>query len=92
VRCIAVRLVGAAVAAQVRHHHREALGKRWRYGFPHDAGLRIAVQQQQRRPRAADQRIDLDPVAGQAAAREAVDQAIGQRPRVHRARGRHCGA
>ena len=39
------------------------------------------MQQQQRRPGAANQRIDLDAVAGQAATLEAVDQAIGVRAR-----------
>ena len=47
------------------------------------------MQQQQRRSRAADQRVDLDAVAGEAHALEAVDQTIGVRARPHRV---SCGA
>ena len=49
----AARLERAAVAAQVGADHREALGQRRRHRVPHRVRLRVAVQQQQRRARAA---------------------------------------
>ena len=42
---------GAAVAAQVGRDHGEPLGQAGRDPVPHGRGLRVAVQQQQRRPR-----------------------------------------
>ena len=52
------RLAAVAVAAQVGADDGEALGQRRRHAVPHGVGLRIAVQEQERRPRAADPRPD----------------------------------
>ena len=46
-------LEGAAIAAQVGAIDGEAVGQRRRDAMPHRMGLRVAVQQQQRRPLAA---------------------------------------
>ena len=44
------RRIRPAVAGQVRDDQAEALRQRRRHAMPHHVGLRIAVQQQQRRP------------------------------------------
>ena len=46
-------LEGACIAAQVRADHGEAAGQSRRHLVPHDVALRVAVQQKERRPRAA---------------------------------------
>jgi hypothetical protein len=49
---------GIAVAAQVGAYDGAALGQGRGHPVPHHMALRIAVQQQQRRPRAADPGAD----------------------------------
>ena len=51
-----------ATATQVHRHHRESLGQRAGHGVPHGVRLRVAMQQQQRRPRAADARTQAHAV------------------------------
>src|SRR3546814_14353464 len=53
------RLGAVAVTAQIRGYHRVALGQRGRHPMPAHVGQRVAVQQQQRRPIAADRGVDL---------------------------------
>ena len=53
------RVAAVAVSAQVARHHGEPLGEPGRHLAPHDAGLRVAVKQQQRRAGAADDKVDL---------------------------------
>jgi hypothetical protein len=60
VRIVAGRLVASAVAAQIRDDDGEVLCKPRRDVLPHHSRLRIAMEQQERRPVAADERIDLD--------------------------------
>jgi hypothetical protein len=52
-------MAAVAVAAQVAGDHGEALGQPGRHLVPHEMGLRIAVQQQERRPRASAHQVDL---------------------------------
>ena len=59
-------LGGVAVAAQVGADDGEALGEPRRDPVPHRVRLRIAVQQQERRPAAADPQLDLGTRAGDA--------------------------
>ena len=47
------RLRAVAVAAQIGRHHREVARQARRHLVPHHVGLRMAVQQQERRPAAA---------------------------------------
>ena len=54
---VALRLAAVAVAAQVGAHNRKVLGQPVRDLVPHGVGLRVAVQQQQRRPVAAPDEI-----------------------------------
>ena len=58
-----------AVAGQVGDHEREMRSERRRHAVPHDIALRMAVQEQERRPAAADAGENLsdrrvDPVRG----------------------------
>jgi hypothetical protein len=53
------RLRAVAVAAQIGDDEGELLGQARRHLAPHDLGFGIAVQQQQRRPTAADHQVDL---------------------------------
>ena len=48
-----VRLVGAAVTAHIRTHDSKTISQRRRHRVPHGVGLRVAVQKQERRARAA---------------------------------------
>jgi hypothetical protein len=48
-----------AVAGQVGDHQREMRGQLRRHAMPHHVALRMAVQQEQRRPAAADAREDF---------------------------------
>ena len=71
VEVVGCRLAAVAVAAQVRHHHRVVRGKRRRHLVPHHVGLRVAVEQEERRALAAFHQIDgggrgLDPGLGEA--------------------------
>ena len=62
VGCVVGRGFGferTAVAAQIRTDHREALRQGGRHRMPHGVRLRIAVQQQQWRPRTAATEADL---------------------------------
>src|SRR5579862_514539 len=61
---------GPAVAGQVGDHESEMHGKLRRYAVPHHVALRMAVQQKQRRPAAADAGENfsdrgVDPVRGE---------------------------
>ena len=65
------RLAAVAVAAQVGRYHRVVRGKRRRHLVPHHVGLRVAVEQEERRAPAAFHQIDgggrgLDPGLGEA--------------------------
>src|SRR5271169_2099298 len=65
------RLRAVAIAAQVGHDHRELVGETRRQPAPHQMGLRVAVQQQERRPAAAGHQVDVgarghDPTAVEA--------------------------
>ena len=64
-----------AVAAQVHRDDAEALGERRRDPVPHRRGLRMAVQQQQRRAGAAAARMQLDAGMAEAVRREAFEHA-----------------
>ena len=64
------RLIAVAVAPQVGCHDGVSLGQQRRHFVPFDVGLRIAVQQQYRRPAAAVYQIDghtvyLEPCPGE---------------------------
>ena len=52
------QLLGIAIAAQIRRHHREFFGKPRRKFVPGQMAERIAVQQQERRSLAAVHRHD----------------------------------
>ena len=70
VEVVGGRLAAVAVAAQVRHHHRVVRGKRRRHLVPHHVGLRVAVEQEERRALAALHQIygggrGLDPGLGE---------------------------
>ena len=56
------RLAGVAVSAQVGSHHVEARGERGRHAVPDRMGLRVSVQQQDRRriPARPDDGVDVD--------------------------------
>ena len=56
---VGLRHHGPAVAWQIWNNEREALRERRRYAVPHDVGLRVAVQEQQRRPATARPRKDF---------------------------------
>ena len=71
---VAARRLGAvAVAAQVGQHHGEALGQARRNLVPHDVGLGVAVEQQQRRPGARLPDVDLGARGRNAGPVEAVE-------------------
>ena len=55
---VAERFGTVAVATQIGHHHREALGQPGSDLVPHDVGLGIAVQKQERRPGTAVHGVD----------------------------------
>ena len=57
------RHVRPAVAGQVGNDQAEAFGQRRRHAVPHHVGLRIAVQQQQRRARCPPVRAKMRPAA-----------------------------
>jgi hypothetical protein len=50
---IAAGLRGVAIPAQIRHYHREMVGQNWGDFVPHNMGLRVTMQQKQRRPLAS---------------------------------------
>jgi hypothetical protein len=54
----AVRLCRVAIAAQIRRDHGEALGQPGRDLVPGEVRLRVAVQQQERRPAPACRKVD----------------------------------
>ncbi len=55
---VGLRHVGPAIAGQIRDHESEPVRQHRRDAMPHHMGLRITMQQQQRRPLAADTRKD----------------------------------
>jgi len=57
---IARRLAAIAIAAQVRQHHCEVPGQLRSNFVPTHVSLRIAVQQQQRRPASGHARVNCD--------------------------------
>ncbi len=59
----ALRLAAVAITAQIRRHDGEVFSEARGHLAPGDMGLRMAVQQQQRRPFTADRCADDDPVA-----------------------------
>jgi len=61
------RLRTVAVAAQVGDHQREVLRQSRRHLAPHHMRLRIAVQQEQRRPAATRHQVDFGTGGGDAA-------------------------
>ena len=70
-------LVAAAVAAEVRADHREAARERGGDGVPHRVALRVAVQQEQRRPGAAEAEPKRAGGDAPGREREAVEEAGG---------------
>jgi hypothetical protein len=73
----AVRLAAVAVAAQVGGHHRVILRQLHRHVRPGKVRLRRAMQQQHRRSRATDERVD-DGAAGV----QVADFEVGKQPFV----------
>jgi hypothetical protein len=69
------RLAAVAVAAEVRADHGVAPGQRRRDAMPHDVGLRVAVQEQERRPGAADPHVDRGLAGRDVAPLEAFEHA-----------------
>ena len=71
------RFRAVAVAAQIGDDDGEVLGQARRHLAPHHMGLRVAVQQQQRRAAAAGHEVDrrargLDPALGEAGKKSAI--------------------
>src|SRR5580704_15566876 len=52
--CIGGRLAAIAVAAQIGRYNREGISQKWSDAMPAAMGLRVAMQQQERRALAAD--------------------------------------
>ena len=70
-RRVAGRRGGPAVAGQIRHDQAEMPRQRRRHAVPHDIGLRIAMEQKERRPLPSGAREDasgggVDPLGGEA--------------------------
>jgi len=87
------RLVARAIAAQVGHDHREVGGQGRSDLVPHDVRLRIAVQQQQRRPVARPAQVDARLAGVDVEGLEAVEHARASQKRVSTgaAASRHSG-
>ena len=81
------RGVGPAVAGQIRNDQAEALRQGRRNPVPHDIGLRIAMQQQERRPLPAGARKDAPGCGADPAASRSRDK--GRRGRTSRPPGRN---
>ena len=83
----AIRLAAVAIAPQVRQHDGELFGELGGNLVPGDVRLGMAVQQQQRWPLAADQRVDrrtrdLGPIDGHAGRRDEALPEAGEEERI----------
>src|SRR5262249_4626966 len=76
---LAVRLLAVAVAAEVGGDDAEALRELGRDLVPDDVGLRVAVQQQQRRPHTALDEVDRRAARPDAPLPESGEQSVHER-------------